>query len=157
MSKEIFMREALREARVAADLGEIPIGAVIVKDDLVIASGHNMTETAKDPTCHAEMNAIRQAAGKLGGWRLKGCTMYTTCEPCAMCAGAMVWARIDKVVIGAMDPKAGACGSIFNIIGESRLNHNVEVEYGVMEEECSTIMKEFFKKLREIKRNESED
>jgi tRNA(adenine34) deaminase len=157
MSKEIFMKEALREARVAADLGEIPIGAVIVKDDLVIASGHNMTETAKDPTCHAEMNAIRQAAGKLGGWRLKGCTMYTTCEPCAMCAGAMVWARIDKVVIGAMDPKAGACGSIFNIIGESRLNHNVEVEYGVMEEECSTIMKEFFKKLREIKRNESED
>lgn len=151
------MTEALHEAEAAASIGEIPIGAVIVKDDQIIARGHNTTELSRDPTCHAEINAIRQAAGRLRGWRLSGCSMYTTCEPCAMCAGALVWARIDKLYIGAMDPKAGACGSVFNIVQEHKLNHNLEVEYGIMEAECSIIMKEFFVKLRETNRNESED
>ena len=154
MSENDYMTEALHEAEAASEAGEIPIGAVIVKDDQIIARGHNTTEMSGDPTCHAEMNAIRQAAERLGGWRLSGCSMYTTCEPCAMCAGALVWARIDKLYIGAMDPKAGACGSIFNIVQESRLNHNPEVGYGIMEAECSAIMKEFFAKLRKNKRNE---
>lgn len=142
------MEEALKEARKAYELGEIPIGAVIVKDGQIIARGHNLTETEKDPTAHAEMIAIRQAAAKLGGWRLPGCTLYVTCEPCSMCAGAIVWARLDKVCIGTMDPKGGACGSVFNIVQEEKLNHCVELVTGVMEEECSNIMKTFFKELR---------
>ncbi|MDO5302471.1 MAG: tRNA adenosine(34) deaminase TadA [Clostridia bacterium] len=146
-----FMKEALIEARKAFELGEVPIGAVIVKDGQVIARGHNLTETAKDPTAHAEMIAIRQAAEVLGGWRLPGCSMYVTVEPCSMCAGAMVWSRIENLYIGAMDPKAGACGSVFNIAEEDRLNHRIHVERGILEDECSNIMKEFFRQLR--KRN----
>lgn len=145
------MKEALIEARKAFELGEVPIGAVIVKDGQVIARGHNLTETAKDPTAHAEMIAIRQAAEVLGGWRLPGCSMYVTVEPCSMCAGAMVWSRIENLYIGAMDPKAGACGSVFNIAEEDRLNHRIHVERGILEDECSSIMKEFFRQLR--KRN----
>lgn len=145
------MKEALIEARKAFELGEVPIGAVIVKDGQVIARGHNLTETAKDPTAHAEMIAIRQAAEVLGGWRLPGCSMYVTVEPCSMCAGAMVWSRIENLYIGAMDPKAGACGSVFNIAEEDRLNHRIHVERGILENECSNIMKEFFRQLR--KRN----
>lgn len=145
------MKEALIEARKAFELGEVPIGAVIVKDGQVIARGHNLTETAKDPTAHAEMIAIRQAAEVLGGWRLPGCSMYVTVEPCSMCAGAMVWSRIENLYIGAMDPKAGACGSVFNIAEEDRLNHRIHVERGILEDECSNIMKEFFRQLR--KRN----
>lgn len=152
-----YMREALSEAKIAGQLGEIPIGAVIVKDGEIIARGHNTTETSKDPTGHAEINAIRQAAERLGGWRLIGCSMYVTCEPCTMCAGALVWSRMEKLYIGAMDPKAGACGSLFNIVGDGRLNHNIEVEYGIMEEECSAIIRDFFKTLRIKKKNESED
>ena len=149
-----FMIEALAEAKKAAALGEVPVGAVVVKDGEIIGRGHNMTETAKDPTAHAEMAAIREAAAKLGGWRLLGCSMYVTCEPCAMCAGALVWARIEKLYIGTMDPKGGACGSVFNIPEERRLNHQIEIETGIMQEECSGIMKEFFKKLRTKKSEE---
>ncbi|WP_303857853.1 tRNA adenosine(34) deaminase TadA [Aminicella lysinilytica] len=157
MSTNDYMIEALSEARLAFQAGEVPVGAVIVRDGAIIARGHNTTETVGDPTCHAEMNAIRQAAEALGGWRLTGCSMYVTCEPCTMCAGALVWSRMEKLYIGTMDPKAGACGSVFNIVQDSKLNHNIEVEYGIMNEECSAIMKEFFAELRKIKRNESED
>ena len=142
------MKEALIEARKAYMLGEVPIGAVIVKDGQVIARGHNLTETSKDPTAHAEMIAIRAAAKALNGWRLPGCSLYVTVEPCSMCAGAMVWARIENLYIGAMDPKAGACGSVFNIAEEDRLNHRIHVERGILEDECSSIMKEFFRELR---------
>lgn len=153
MSNDKYMKEALAEAEAAGRLGEVPIGAVIVRDGEIIARGHNLTETRKDPTAHAEMNAIRQAAEALGGWRLPGCEMYVTCEPCAMCAGALVWSRIEKLYIGAMDPKAGACGSIFDIVEEPRLNHRIQVERGVMAEECSQLLKDFFAQLRTIKKN----
>ena len=145
---EEFMFEALKEAEVAFDLGEVPVGAVIVRGKKVIARGHNLTETKKDPTMHAEMNAIREAAKELSGWRLPGCTMYVTCEPCAMCAGALIWARVERLVIGTMDPKAGACGSVFDIPSEGRLNHQIEVERGVLGEECADILKRFFRDLR---------
>jgi len=148
MSRNIFMEEALKEAQKAAALGEIPIGAVIVRDGDIIARGHNLTETEKDPTVHAEMNAIRQAAAYLGGWRLTGCSMYVTCEPCAMCAGALVWSRMENLFIGTMDPKAGACGSVFNVVENPRLNHCIHVERGIMQEECADQLKQFFKELR---------
>lgn len=145
------MQAALEEAKKAAALGEIPIGAVIVKDGAIIARGHNETETRKDPTAHAEMIAIRAAAKALGGWRLLGCQMFVTAEPCSMCAGAIVWARIEKLYIGTMDSKSGACGSVFNIPQEKKLNHFTEIEIGLMQEECSCIMKDFFKQLRKKK------
>jgi len=147
-NKESYMTEALAEAAAAAAEGEVPVGAVIVRDGRIIARAHNRTEQAKDPTAHAEMLAIREAASVLGGWRLPGCSMYVTIEPCSMCAGALVWARIERLYIGAMDPKAGACGSVFNIPQCSRLNHYVEIETGLMGEECSRLMKDFFRKLR---------
>ena len=150
------MKEALAEAKKAAAAGEVPVGAVIVKDGEIIGRGHNETETAKDPTAHAEMIAIRQAAKNLGGWRLTGCTMYVTTEPCSMCAGAIVWSRISRLFIGSMDPKSGACGSVFNIPQESRLNHFVEIETGLMQEECSSLMKSFFKELRKRKLEEKQ-
>lgn len=146
------MECALEEAEISEKLGEVPIGAVIVKDGEIIARGHNLTETSKDPTAHAEMMAIRRAAEKLGGWRLMDCEMYVTCEPCSMCAGAMVWARLKKVYIGTMDPKAGAAGSVLNVLEEPKLNHHVEIETGIMQEECSEILKRFFKSLREKNR-----
>lgn len=151
------MLEALKEAQKARDLGEVPIGSVVVKDGEIIGRGHNLTETTKDPTAHAEMQAIRQAAAHLGGWRLIGCQMYVTAEPCAMCAGAMVWSRIETVYIGTMDPKAGACGSVFNIVQEEKLNHRVNIETGLLQEECSQILKDFFKALRKTKEQKSED
>ena len=147
-SMDKYMEEALQEAKKAAAMGEIPVGAVIVKDGEIISRGHNRTETDKDPTAHAEMIAIRGAAKALGGWRLPGCTLYVTLEPCSMCAGAIVWARIERLVIGTMDPKGGACGSVFNIVQEPKLNHHVEVETGCMQETCSDLMKSFFKDLR---------
>ena len=145
---ERFMREALSEARTAYDLGEVPVGAVIVREGEVIARGHNLTETKKDPTMHAEMNAIREASSKLGGWRLPGCVMYVTVEPCSMCAGALVWSRMERLVIGTDDPKAGACGSVFNIVEEERLNHRIEVKRGVLASECAALIRDFFRKLR---------
>ena len=147
-SAESFMREALAEAEKAGALGEVPVGAVIVQDGQVIARGHNRTETDRDPTAHAEMIAIRQAAETLGGWRLPRCTMYVTLEPCSMCAGAIVWSRIDRLVIGTMDPKAGACGSVFNIPQEQRLNHYTEIETGLLAEECAGLLKAFFRERR---------
>lgn len=150
------MKEALAEAKKAAAAGEVPVGAVIVKDGEIVGRGHNETETAKDPTAHAEMIAIRQAAKNLGGWRLTGCTMYVTTEPCSMCAGAIVWSRISRLFIGTMDPKSGACGSVFNIPQESRLNHFVEIETGLMQEECCSLMKSFFKELRKRKLEEKQ-
>jgi tRNA(adenine34) deaminase len=149
-----FMREALKEAEKALSAGEVPVGAVIEKDGVIIGRGHNLTETSKDPTAHAEMAAIRDAAGRLGGWRLSGCRMYVTAEPCAMCAGALVLARIEKVFIGAADPKTGACGSLMNIPQDARLNHHVEIETGIMRQQCGAMMKSFFQSLREQKHSE---
>ena len=137
-------------------MGEVPIGAVIVRGDEIIAAAHNLVETSKDPTAHAEMLAIRQAAARLGSWRLTGCHMYVTVEPCSMCAGAIVWARIEKLFIGTDDPKGGACGSIFNIPQEKKLNHYTEIETGLLREECSEIMKTFFKKLRDRKSEDNQ-
>ncbi|QOX66002.1 nucleoside deaminase [Anoxybacterium hadale] len=148
------MLEAFKEAEKALSLGEVPIGAVIEKDGMIIGRGHNKTETDKDPTAHAEMIAIREAAGTLGGWRLLGCRMYVTTEPCSMCAGAMVLARIQKVFIGTLDRKTGACGSLSNILQDERLNHNVQIETGIMQQQCEKIMKSFFQKLRKKKSEE---
>jgi tRNA(adenine34) deaminase len=151
-----YMLEALEEAKKAYDLGEVPVGAVVVKDGEIIGRGHNLTETQKDPTLHAEMIALRQAAQHLGGWRLIGCDMYVTVEPCSMCAGAIVWSRIEHLYIGTMDPKGGACGSVFNIPQEPRLNHYVEIETGIMQQECQDIMKTFFRELRKKRSEERE-
>ena len=153
---ELFMEEALRLARLAAEAGEVPVGAVIVKDGEIIGRGFNSTETDKDPTCHAEIKAIRQAAAALGGWRLSGCSMYVTLEPCSMCAGAIVLARLDALYIGTLDPKSGACVALSQITTDSRLNHRVELHVGILQEECSAIMKDFFRKLRS-KNTRSED
>ncbi len=154
---EEYMRIAIEEAKIAASLGESPIGAVIVQDGKVVGRGHNTTETAKDPTCHAEMNAIRNAARNLGGWRLPHCSMYVTLEPCSMCAGAIVLARIEQLYIGTADPKSGACGSLRNIVSDERLNHRVEVHTGVLQEECSGLLKDFFKQLRKKKNKTPEE
>lgn len=149
-SMDKYMEEALREAGKAAAMGEVPVGAVIVRDGQIIARGHNRTETDRDPTAHAEMIAIRAAAQALGGWRLPGCTLYVTLEPCSMCAGAIVWARIERLVIGTMDPKAGACGSVCNLVQEPRFNHRVEVEVlaGPVQEACAQQLKDFFRARR---------
>ncbi|HML37067.1 MAG TPA: tRNA adenosine(34) deaminase TadA [Bacillota bacterium] len=155
MSPEHFMQEALKEAEKALFIGEVPVGAVIEKDGKIVGRGHNMTETAKDPTAHAEILAIREAAKELGGWRLLGCRMYVTAEPCSMCAGAMVLSRLEKVWIGTPDPKTGACGSLMNILQDERLNHNVQIETGIMQQQCEKIMKTFFQKLRKKKSEEN--
>ena len=150
---EEYMRMALEEASLAAEAGDIPVGAVIVKDGRVIARGRNTTESAKDPTCHAEINAIRAAAAELGGWRLFGCDTYVTLEPCAMCAGAIVLSRIDRLFIGTMDPKAGACGSLRDLTSDERLNHRVEVHTGILQPQCELLLKEFFRALRGKKKD----
>lgn len=142
------MIEALKEAEKALKLGEVPIGCVIVKDNSIIGKGHNRTISDKDPTAHAEIIAIREAAKCLGGWRLSGAHLYVTCEPCAMCAGAMVWARIQKIIFGTKDPKAGAAGSVVNILQEDGFNHRVEIESGVLQEECKEILQNFFRDIR---------
>ena len=148
---EKYMREALDQARAAMAMGEVPVGAVIEKDGIILGRGHNRTESAKDPTAHAEILAIREAAAALGGWRLTGCTLYVTTEPCSMCAGAIVLSRIARVVIGTRDPKAGACGSVLDVLGEPRLNHHPEAVFGVLEEECRSVMQDFFISLRKRK------
>ncbi|WP_066496338.1 tRNA adenosine(34) deaminase TadA [Abyssisolibacter fermentans] len=148
---EYYMKLAIEEAYKAYEIKEVPIGAVIVKNNEVISEGYNLRETSKDATTHAEMIAIREACEKLGGWRLSGCCMYVTIEPCPMCAGAIVNSRIDRLVIGALDPKAGACGSVMNIVENPKLNHRVEVVKGILENECSKIMKDFFSELRSKK------
>lgn len=139
-----YMQAAMTEARKALEEGEVPVGACIVMAGEVISSAHNVMEAKSDPTAHAEIMAIRAAASKLGSWRLTGCTLYVTLEPCAMCAGAIVQARVDRIVYAAADAKAGACGSILDIPRDFRLNHFVEVRGGVMEEEGRSILREFF-------------
>ena len=155
MNPEDFMLEALKEAEKALSIDEVPVGAVIEKDGIIIGRGHNKTETTKDPTAHAEILAIREAAQELGGWRLSGCRMYVTTEPCSMCAGATVLARIAKVFIGTSDPKTGACGSLMNILQDERLNHSVQIETGIMQKQCEKLMKSFFQKLRKKKSEEN--
>ena len=143
-----FMKEALKEAQKSYKKEEIPVGAVIVKDGKIIAKGHNLKETKTDPTKHAEIIAIQKACKKLQTWRLTGCTMYVTLEPCSMCAGSLIQARIDKVVIGTMDEKTGACGSVLNLLADYKFNHIVQIETGIMQEECKKILQQFFKELR---------
>src|SRR5574344_1545976 len=154
---EEYMQLALAEARKAAALGEIPIGAVLVCEGEVIASAHNMRETWQDGTAHAEIIVIQEACKKLARWRLSGCTLYVTVEPCPMCAGAIVNSRIDRLVYGCDDPKAGAVRSIFSIVDNPRLNHRVDILSGVREEECRTLLKDFFKMRREGKRYNAEN
>ena len=146
--EEKFMKEAIRQAKKAYALREVPIGCVIVYEGKIIARGYNRRNTDKNTTSHAEINAIRKASKKLGDWRLEGCTLYVTLEPCQMCAGAIVQARIDKIVIGSMNPKAGCAVSVLNLLEMDGFNHKVEVERGVLEEECSTMLSGFFKELR---------
>ena len=142
------MRAALDEARKAFDEDELPIGAVVVCDGRIIARAHNMREQLHDPTAHAEILAMRAAAAYLGGWRLHRCDLYVTIEPCPMCAGAAVQARINSVVFGAADDKAGCCGTIYNLLNESSFNHKVTVVSGVLEEDCRNLMSEFFRRKR---------
>ena len=147
-SDDEYMAEALRQAERALDEDEVPVGAIIVRDGGVIARAHNQRELLRDPTAHAEMIAITQAAEHCGNWRLDGCTMYVTLEPCTMCAGAVVLARLPRLVFGAADPKAGAVGSVYDIPRDRRLNHTVDVTGGVLEPECGRILTEFFRRKR---------
>ena len=150
--EEKFMREALKEAKKAYEKLEVPVGCVIVKDGKIIARGHNVKETKKDTTKHAEIIAIQKASKKLDSWRLLDCEMYVTLEPCSMCAGAIINARIKKLYIGTLDEKTGAAGSVLNLFEDYPFNHKVEVETGIMKTECETILKDFFKELRRIKK-----
>ena len=147
--QERFMKEAIRQAKKARALEEVPIGCVIVHEGKIIARGYNRRNTDKNTLSHAELNAIRKASKKLGDWRLEGCTMYVTLEPCQMCSGALVQSRIDEVVIGCMNPKAGCAGSVLDMLHEDGFNHQVETKVGLLGEECSQMLKDFFKALRE--------
>ena len=149
---ERFMKEAIRQARKAYAIGEVPIGCVIVYEGRVIARGYNRRTIDKNTLAHAELLAIRKASRKLDDWRLEGCTMYVTLEPCQMCSGAIIQARIPKVVVGCMNLKAGCAGSILNLLDVPQFNHQAELVTGVLEEECSQMMKDFFKELREKKK-----
>ena len=146
--KEHFMREALKEAEKAKKLNEVPIGCVIVKDGKIIGRGYNRRMKDKNTLSHAELNAIRKASKKLKDWRLDDCEMYVTTEPCQMCSGAIVQSRIKKVYIGCMNPKAGCAGSIMNLLQVDKFNHQVEIESGILEEECSSMLTDYFKELR---------
>lgn len=148
-----FMREAIEEAKKAESLNEVPIGAVLVKDGAIIARGYNLRETTKDPTAHAELIAIREASQKLGGWRLSGCTLYVTLEPCQMCSGAIIQSRIDRVVFATRDPKAGCVVSLENMLNDPRFNHQAEYVEGVYETEAANLLKNFFLKLRNKQKN----
>ena len=145
---EHFMREALLEAEKALAAGEVPIGAVMVRDGEIIARGHNLRNTAKNPLRHAEIDIINETAGIVGDWRLEDCTLYVTVEPCPMCAGAIVQARIPKVVFGTRNSKAGCSGSVLDVLHEPKLNHQVETEEGILQEECAEIMRRFFRRFR---------
>ncbi|MBI5024145.1 MAG: tRNA adenosine(34) deaminase TadA [Candidatus Omnitrophica bacterium] len=147
-SDEMFMREALKQARIAADNDEVPVGAVIVHENKIIARAHNQVETLKDPTAHAEMIAITQASASLESKWLLECALYVTLEPCSMCAGALVLARIRRICFGAADPKTGACGSVLDIAGHEPLNHHPEVQGGILEEECGRLVSGFFRRKR---------
>lgn len=149
---EKYMREAINQAKKAYKLNEVPIGCVIVYEDKIIARGYNRRNTDKTTLSHAEINAIKKAAKFLGDWRLEGCTIYITLEPCQMCAGALVQARIDRAVVGSMNPKAGSAGSVINLLQMKEFNHQVEFEKGVLEEECTALLQNFFKELRKKKK-----
>ena len=148
---ERYMKEAIKQAKKAYALGEVPIGCVIVYQDQIIGRGYNRRTIDKNTIAHAEMMAIKKASKKMDDWRLEDCTMYVTLEPCQMCSGAIVQSRMKKVVIGCMNPKAGCAGSILNLLQMEEFNHHVEIEIGVLGEECSQMMKQFFKELREKK------
>lgn len=150
--QERYMKEAIRQAKKARALEEVPIGCVIVCNGQIIARGCNRRNTDKNTLSHAELNAIKKASKKLGDWRLEGCTMYVTLEPCQMCAGALMQSRIDRVVIGSMNPKAGCAGSVLNLLEMDGFNHKVEVIRGVLQEECSIMLSDFFRELREKKK-----
>ena len=145
---EKYMAEALKEAEKSANFDEVPVGAVVVKDGKIIARGHNLREKSKDPTAHAEIVAIRKACKKLNSWRLEGCTIYVTIEPCSMCAGTLLWTRIQRIVYGAKDPKGGALGSSYSLFEVKNINHHPEILGGVLEEDCSKLMKSFFRSKR---------
>ena len=145
---EQFMQSAIGQARIAEENGDVPIGAVIVKDGRIIAKGYNQRHQLQDPTAHAEILALTSASAGLESWRLGGCTIYVTLEPCPMCAGALVLARIDRLVYGCDDPKAGACQSLYNIVQDERLNHRLEVTRGILSDECSQLLREFFQRRR---------
>ena len=149
--KEKFMKEALKEAKKAYEKLEVPVGAVIVKNGKIIARAHKLKETKKATTKHAEIVAIEKASKKLDAWRLLDCEMYITLEPCSMCAGAIINSRIKKIYIGALDEKTGAAGSVLNLF-DYKFNHKVEVEKGILQEECEKVLKDFFKELRNLKK-----
>ena len=149
---EKYMRAAMQQAKKAAKLMEVPIGCVIVQEGRIIARGYNRRNTEKSVLCHAELSAIKKACRKTGDWRLEDCVMYITLEPCQMCAGAIVQARIPKVVIGSMNPKAGCAGSVLNLLQIDRFNHQAEIVSGILQEECSEMLSGFFRDLREIKK-----
>lgn len=151
---EKYMKEAIKQAKKAYALGEVPIGCVIVYEDKIIGRGYNRRTIDKNTIAHAEMMAIKKASKKMDDWRLEDCTMYVTLEPCQMCSGAIVQSRMKKVVVGCMNPKAGCAGSILNLLQMEEFNHQVELEIGVLEEECSALMKNFFKELRETRKAE---
>lgn len=151
---EKYMKAAIREAKKAYALDEVPIGCVIVQNDKIIARGYNRRNTDKNTLAHAEISAIKKASKKTGDWRLEDCTMYVTLEPCQMCAGAIVQSRMGRVVIGSMNPKAGCAGSVINLLQMKQFNHQVEMETGVLEEQCSTMLSSFFQELRDKKKKE---
>ena len=151
---EKYMREAIRQAKKAWKLDETPIGCVIVHEGRIIGRGYNRRNTDKSPLAHAEISAIRKASKKIGDWRLEECTLYVTLEPCQMCAGAIIQSRIPRVVVGCMNPKAGCAGSVLNLLDVKAFNHQAELTTGVLEEECSALMTDFFKELREKKKKE---
>lgn len=148
MNDDAWMGLALEEAGRATGVGEVPVGALVVRGDEVLARAHNRRELDQDPLAHAELLAIREAAGRIGSWRLVGCTLFVTLEPCAMCAGALVASRVERLVYGARDPKAGFCGSLGNLVQDPRLNHRLAVAAGVREAECGAQLKRFFAALR---------
>lgn len=148
INHETYMSEALKQACDAFEKDEVPVGAVIVHKGRIIARAHNQIETLKDPTAHAEMIAVTQAAAYLGSERLTDCSIYVTIEPCSMCAGALVLARVKNIFYGAQDPKTGACGSVFNIAGSNKLNHSIKVTGGVLAQECGSVLTEFFREKR---------
>ena len=148
MNDEAWMQLALEQAQLAARMGEVPVGALVVKDDVIIGAGHNQPIASHDPTAHAEIQALRAAAHKLGNYRLTGATLYVTLEPCVMCCGAIVHARIARVVFGAYDPKSGAAGSVFDVLASDRHNHRVAVTGGVRQDDCGSMLKAFFQARR---------
>jgi tRNA(adenine34) deaminase len=152
-----YMQLALRQAHAALDEGEVPVGCVIVYDGQVIGRAHNQRETLQDPTAHAEILAITQAAAHLGSWRLEETRMYVTLEPCPMCAGAIILARIPELYFGAFDPKAGVCGTLMNLLDDPRFNHRVKLTPGLMAEECGAVLSEFFRNIRQQRRRALQD